>query len=177
MSFKARLAANILVRGGIVSLPTDTIQGLSCLPFSDSLQRLIELKHRASNKGLILISNDISHFENFVENPQLLTKVKVGDKPTTYLLNAASNIPILLTGGMKTIAIRLTDNPLIADLCNSTNSALVSTSANVSGFPVAQTSLKLRVYFNDQLDFIISPNAQKNAPSHIVNLETGEEIR
>jgi L-threonylcarbamoyladenylate synthase len=88
-----------------------------------------------------------------------------------------SNIPVLLTGGMKTIAIRLTDNPLIADLCNSTNSALVSTSANVSGFPVAQTSLKLRVYFNDQLDFIISPNAQKNAPSHIVNLETGEEIR
>lgn len=33
MSFKARLAAHIMRSGGVVSLPTDTIQGLSCLPF------------------------------------------------------------------------------------------------------------------------------------------------
>ncbi len=177
MKVNTRLAANILHNGGIVSLPTDTVQGLSCLPFSNALQRLIELKRRACHKGLILISNDRKQFEAFVENPQLLAKIQVGTEPTTYLLKAALNIPPLLQGNMDTIAIRLTNNPLIADLCGSTNSALVSTSANISGLPVAQTNLKLRVYFNNQLDFIISPNTRKKTPSHIVNLTTGEKIR
>ncbi len=80
-------------------------------------------------------------------------------------------------GGHDTVAIRLTDNPLIKNLCTMTNSALVTTSANASGYQVAQNSLKLRVYFKDQLDYIIAPVITANKPSSIINLHTGERLR
>jgi tRNA A37 threonylcarbamoyladenosine synthetase subunit TsaC/SUA5/YrdC len=75
------------------------------------------------------------------------------------------------------VALRLVNNPLIASLCTLTNSVLVSTSANISGKVVANNTLKLRVYFKNQLDYIISPNADNNTPSIIINLHTGEKLR
>lgn len=177
MNLKTRLVANVLSRGGVVSLPTDTIQGLSCLPYADSLIRLVGLKQRSANKGLILISSDINYFKEYVENVDLLNQIKPTDIPTTYIIKAHKNTPALLLGDHDTVAIRLTNNTLIKELCSMTGSALVSTSANVSGYQVAQSVLKLRVYFKDQLDYIISPVEASTKPSSIINLHTGERLR
>lgn len=177
MSFKARLAANIMRAGGVVSLPTDTIQGLSCLPFFDSLMRLVNLKQRSHNKGLILISSNLDYFIPYVEDAALLDKIKLGSVPTTYIVKAHKNTPKMLLGGHDTVAIRLTNNSLIDELCQLTGSALVSTSANLSGYPVAQSSLKLRLYFKGQLDYIIVPVTTNSNPSSIINLHTGEKLR
>jgi len=177
MNLKTRVVANILNNGGVVSLPTDTIQGLSCLPFSKSLIRLVELKQRSTNKGLILISSNINHFKDYVENTDLLAQIKPSATPTTYLVKANNCVLDLLLGGHKTIAIRLTSNPLIKQLCTMTDSALVTTSANLSGRQTAQSSLKLQVYFKGELDYIIAPNKNANNPSSIINLQTGERLR
>jgi L-threonylcarbamoyladenylate synthase len=177
MNFKTRLVANILTNGGVVSLPTDTIQGLSCLPYSNSLKRLIELKNRPTNKGLILLSDNINHFNNYVQSPKLLKKIIVSEQPTTYIIKANKNVSKLLLGKHNTVALRLVNNPLIASLCTQTNSVLVSTSANISGRKVANNTLKLRVYFKNRLDYIISPNIGNNTPSIIINLHTGEKLR
>jgi L-threonylcarbamoyladenylate synthase len=177
MNLKTRVVANILNNGGVVSLPTDTIQGLSCLPFDKSLIRLIELKQRSANKGLILISSNINHFKDYVEDIELLKQIKPSATPTTYLVKASSCTSNLLLGGYDTIAIRLTDNPLIKQLCAMTNSALVTTSANISGHHTAQSILKLQVYFKGELDYIIAPNKNTNNPSSIINLHTGKRLR
>ncbi|CAC9596170.1 TsaC protein (YrdC domain) required for threonylcarbamoyladenosine t(6)A37 modification in tRNA [Bathymodiolus heckerae thiotrophic gill symbiont] len=177
MNLNTRIAANILDGGGVVSLPTDTIQGLSCLPLDHSLIRLIELKQRSTNKGLILIASDIKYVEAYVEDIKLLKQIKATNMPTTYIIKANKNTPSLLLGGYDTVAIRLTNNQLIKDLCKITNSALVSTSANISGQKIAQSVLKLRVYFKDQLDYIIAPVKTDANPSAIINLHTGERLR
>jgi len=54
---------------------------------------------------------------------------------------------------------------------------LVSTSANISGLKAAKTTLELRIYFKNQLDYIIAPNKAENSPSSIINLQTGERLR
>ncbi|SMN15056.1 TsaC protein (YrdC domain) required for threonylcarbamoyladenosine t(6)A37 modification in tRNA [uncultured Candidatus Thioglobus sp.] len=177
MNLNTRIAANILSNGGVVSLPTDTIQGLSCLPLEHSLIRLIELKRRSANKGLILLTSDIKYVETYVEDIELLQKIKPTNTPTTYIIKASKNTPRLLLGDHDTVAIRLTDNPLIKDLCAMTCSALVSTSANISGQKSAKSVLRLRLYFKDQLDCIISPNTSDNIQSTIINLHTGEKLR
>ncbi|MDC9726563.1 MAG: Sua5/YciO/YrdC/YwlC family protein, partial [Candidatus Thioglobus sp.] len=66
---------------------------------------------------------------------------------------------------------------LIGTIRQLTGSALVSTSANLSGYPVAQNSLKLRLYFKGQLDYIIAPVTTNSNPSSIINLHTGEKLR
>lgn len=177
VNFKTQLVANILKSGGVVSLPTDTIQGLSCLPETDTLIRLITLKHRSEAKGLILISANVDDFKSYVEDISLLKNLKLTNTPTTYIIKANKNVSKLLLGEHNTVAIRLTNNALIKDLCACINGALVSTSANISGLPVAQSILKLRVYFKNQLDYIITPNVTSARASAIIDLHTGERLR
>ena len=178
MSFRVRLAAQYLKVGGVISHPTDTIQGLACLPnFEQSMQRILQLKRRSTNKGLILLASNVSYFANYVDDVSQLNKIKVSDTPTTYLLKANQKTSKLLTGRFDTIAIRLTNDPLITKLCQASNSALVSTSANTSGKNSATSVLELNVFFKQELDFIITPQNYNNPASKIINLQTGERIR
>lgn len=178
MSFRARLAAQYLKAGGVISHPTDTIQGLACLPhFEQSMQRILQLKHRSTNKGMILLASDVYYFANYVADVSQLDKIKVGDTPTTYLLKANQHTSKLLTGEFDTIALRLTNDPLITKLCQASSSALVSTSANTSGRNSATSTLELNRFFKQELDFIIAPQNYNKPSSQIINLQTGERLR
>jgi len=111
MSFRERLAANCLKAGGVISHPTDTIQGLCCLPqFESSIDRVLQLKRRSASKGLILLASDVHYFTDYVADPSQLSQITIDQVPTTYLLKASQNTSQLLTGGFDTVAIRLTAN-------------------------------------------------------------------
>jgi L-threonylcarbamoyladenylate synthase len=112
-----------------------------------------------------------------VEDTSKLDKIKAGNTSTTYLLEANQHTSKLLTGEFDTIALRLTNDPLITKLCQASNSALVSTSANISGKNSATSVLQLNVFFKQELDFIIAPRNYNNPPSRIINLDTGEQLR
>lgn len=176
MNFQSRLAAFHLNVGGVISHPTDTIQSLTCLPrFESSMAKILQLKRRCATKGLILLANDVWHFTDFVAQVSDLKHISNNAVPTTYLLKAKQSS--LLTGGFNTVALRLTANPLIANLCRATNSALVSTSANLSGKRSVKCVLDLNLFFGDKLDFIIAPQNHNNKPSKIIDLQTGERFR
>lgn len=182
MSFQIQLAAKILNLGGVISTPTDTIQGLSCLPaYEHSIQKILQLKHRNPAKGLILLASNISLLEPYVQDISLLLQIKPQQQPTTYLLKSNDNVSPLITGAFDTVAVRLTDKPLITDLCVKCNSALVSTSANISAKQGVNSILGLNICFKQQLDFILTPkktNKNNNPqPSQIINLQTGERLR
>ena len=178
MRFKTNLAAQYLQAGGVISHPTDTIQSLTCLPrFESSIYRILRLKRRSTAKGLILLANNVNYFNDFVADTAILKTIKKTNTPTTYLLEAQRQTSALLTGEFTTIALRLTDNPLIAQLCNTTNSALVSTSANIAGKRSATNILALSVFFKAELDFIIAPQNYNNKPSRIINLQNGARLR
>ncbi len=178
MNFKARLAVQYLKAGGVISHPTDTIQGLACLPrFESSIGRILQLKRRSTSKGLILLASDLRYFTDYVADPSQLSQIVIDQVPTTYLLKASQYASQLLTGRFDTVAIRLTDNPLVSKLCQKTHSALVSTSANVVGKNTATSALDLAVFFKQELDFIITPRNYNSEPSRIINLQTGERLR
>jgi L-threonylcarbamoyladenylate synthase len=61
MNFQTRYAAKILSFGGVISNPTDTVQGLTCLPYEKSMQKMLWLKRRSPAKGLILLTSDVNH--------------------------------------------------------------------------------------------------------------------
>lgn len=178
MNFKTRLAINALKCGGVISLPTDTIQGLSCLPrFEQALSKILQLKRRSNAKGLILLASKTDYFTDFVKDISVLVKIKLNLEPTTYLLTANQSVSPLLTGRFDTLAVRLTNNQLIANLCQATDSALVSTSANITSKQCARRVLDLKIAFGKELDFMIAPQNHNNQPSRIINLQTGEKLR
>ncbi|WP_190600820.1 L-threonylcarbamoyladenylate synthase [Candidatus Vesicomyidisocius sp. SY067_SCS001] len=178
MNFQTRFAASCLKAGGVISNPTDTIQGLSCLPkFEPSMNKILQFKHRSSAKGLILLASNVHYFKDYVKDTSLLINITIDAQPTTYLLKANGCTSQLLTGDFDTIALRLTNNELITNLCTITHSALVSSSANITNKCNVRSILGLKVFFSDKLDYIIPPKTYNIQASKIINLQTGEKIR
>ena len=99
-------------------------------------------------------------------------------KPVSWVVPATEDAPYWLTGGRNTIAVRLTDFPVAAKLCDAVDSALISTSANVSGCPPARNAYVLRRQFSSLVDYIVPGRCGPvKGPSEIRDLQSGETLR
>lgn len=184
-TWQLRQAVRVIRQGGIIAYPTEAVYGLGCDPFNaDAVLRLLSLKGRPMEKGLILIASDISQLLPFLaplpENQfQQLEASWPG--PVTWLVPARPETPAWLKGQHDTIAVRVTDHPIAAALCEEAGHALVSTSANPAGRQPAKTPLEVRRYFNhngDQIDHIVVGSLGKHAkPTTIRDLSTGQTVR
>ena len=152
-------AVRSLKRGGIIAYPTEAVYGLGCDPWNQSaVMRLLALKQRAWQKGLILIAADYAQLAPFLQplTPTLENKVfATWPGAVTWLLPAQANVPPWLRGQSSQLAVRVTAHPLAAALCQQWGGALISTSANLSGRPAARNTLQVRRIFAQQLDYIV----------------------
>ncbi len=154
-----RLCANVVASGGVIACPTEAVWGLSCDPFSESaVERLLDLKQRPADKGLILVAGDESQLAFLLEDlPQALrAKLRVSwPGANTWLVPHHGRVPALVHGRFSTVAVRVSGHPLVRDLCRVHGGPLVSSSANVAGSPAPRTLLAVRNYFGDQLDGVL----------------------
>ncbi|MCU7808774.1 MAG: Sua5/YciO/YrdC/YwlC family protein [Candidatus Thiodiazotropha sp. (ex Semelilucina semeliformis)] len=154
-----RTAARLLRLGAIVAYPTEAVFGLGCNPYDEAaVFRLLALKQRPVEKGMILIADNFERLKPFVGNlPQetLDHVLSHWPGPVTWLLPAAENTPYWLTGRHTTLAMRVTNHPIAAALCRAAAMPLVSTSANLSRRQPARTPLQVRLRCGDGVDWII----------------------
>lgn len=149
--FHAFQAARHLRQGGIITYPTEGVFGLGCDPMNpDAVDRLLALKGRPVAKGFILIAADFAQVEPYLAIPDVATRQRMlaaWPGPVTFVAPAAEGVPAWLRGQFPTLAVRVTNHPVAAALCQAFGGALVSTSANPSGKAPARTALTLRRYF------------------------------
>lgn len=141
--------------------------------------RILEIKDRDPAMGLVLIVSDPSQVEDWVDVPLDAEQLESsGDKPVTWIVPATEAAPALVRGEHHSIAVRLTSHPVARALCELAASALVSTSANISGQLPARNALVLRRQFGTLVDYIV-PGACGSAggPSEIRDLLTGKVLR
>ncbi len=181
-----RQAVRALRHGGIVAYPTEAVYGLGCDPLNAAaVLRLLALKKRPMEKGLILIASDFQQLIPFVRTPdadimRCINATWPG--PVTWLLPAKAETPAWLCGAHDTLAVRVTAHPQAAALCRTFGGALVSTSANPTGRPPARYPLRVRHYFghysNGTLDYILSGAVYSHTkPTEIRDALTGKIIR
>jgi L-threonylcarbamoyladenylate synthase len=155
-----REAARYFQHGGLIAYPTEAVYGLGCDPLNRSaVLRLLRLKRRPLEKGLILIAADLEQLRPFVAipSPAIMERIqKTWPGPSTWLLPATPDTPPWLTGQHTSLAVRVTAHPLAAALCLACNSPLVSTSANLSGHHPTRTPLGVRRQFGDKIDFLLT---------------------
>jgi len=180
--WQLRQAARHFWLGGLIAYPTEAVYGLGCNPLDeDAVQRLLELKKRPIDKGLILIASDFDQLRPFIIEPaqEIMAPVFCSwPGPTTWLLPAAPRVPKWLTGRYRSIAVRVTAHPLAAELCRACESPLISTSANISGHQPAKNSLTLYKQFDGQIDFILNGNVGPlKQPTPIQDAISGTLIR
>lgn len=169
-------------RGEVVAYPTEAVFGLGCDPMNSSaIGKLFEIKNRSQAKGLILIASGVSQLTPYVTViPDIVISSAddLNQEPTTWLLPAKPSVPQWLTGGRETIAIRLVQHALAKELCELAGTALVSTSANVSGCEPFKTAHETRLEFQSKGVYTIDGcvgSAEK--PSRIIDGLSNKRIR
>ena len=177
-------AATIIKNGGVVIAPTEGLYGISCLASDDNaVTRIIKLKERSTAKGLIVVvssfemAGDLIDFSKLrPENIDFMFSMWPG--PHTFIVPAAAHVSSLVTGGRDNIALRFTAFPLLQRLCELSGGPLISSSANISGFPPLRTVEELSATFSHKVDYILDiPCQGLKGPSSIHDAKTGELLR
>jgi len=175
-------AARTILDGGVIACPTEAVYGLSCLPDDDdALERVIAIKRRDADKGLILVAARSEQLEPFACLPggEVGRRVEAGwPGPVTWIVPAAAGTSPLLTGFRPAIAVRVSDHPVVQSLCLRCGSALVSTSANFAGRPPARSALEVRRRLGCDIDFVLAgPLGNSARPTEIRDAATGQVLR
>lgn len=178
--FQIRQAASTILQGGVISYPTESVFGLGCDPLSiASVYKILNLKQRHVEKGLILIGSKLSQLEPYARLIQTDKDKILSQKiPTTWLVNKSDLTPEWISGKHPKVAIRLSSHPIVKSLCDELDGAIVSTSANPSSLPAARNALDIQKYFSDGIDYHLNGELGNVASATpIIDIESGEFIR
>ena len=180
-SWRVQQAAQAVRAGAVIAYPTEAVWGLGCDPWDlDAVERLLDIKGRSVDKGLILVADNIRQFDFLFEDfPELWMDrmASTWPGPNTWLVPHQNLLPPWITGVHETVALRVSDHHLVRDLCALVG-PLVSTSANPQGRPAARTRIRVEQYFRGQIDLVLGGmlGGRKN-PSVIRDVATGHVVR
>ncbi|OSI08490.1 L-threonylcarbamoyladenylate synthase [Neisseria zoodegmatis] len=179
-SEQKRLRAH-LKRGGLIAYPTESCYGIGCLPQrSTALKKLIRVKKRPQNKGMIVIGSSVSQLLPLLERPseKVIAMLECEwPAPTTFLL-PCRNQPILLRGkGREKLAVRVPAHHSARQLCAMLSTPLVSTSCNRSGGRPCKSEREVRRQFGRKVWVVGGRTGDLKSPSHIIDAETGKRLR
>jgi L-threonylcarbamoyladenylate synthase len=178
---RLRKAVRALLSGGVIAYPTEAVFGLGCLPDKPTaIERIIHLKGRSPSAGFILIGESLAQLEPWIApSGRERARLRAGSAdPITWVVTASPAAPASLTGGRKTIAIRVTSHPVARALCAAAGSPLISTSANRRGRRPARSALGVRSRFRGAVDAVAAGAVGPlKRPTEIREAATGRVLR
>lgn len=172
-----------LKQGEVIAYPTEAVFGLGCDPFNQqAIQKLLALKHRPAEKGLILIAPALSYFRDIVDfskiSPEQSQQLQQHyDRPISWVVPVKTTVSPLLTGKFNSIAIRLCQHAAVEQLCQKAQMPLTSTSANLSGLPPCRHYQEVMAQFGADFPVLKAEVGNAQNPSEIRDLFTHQIIR
>lgn len=132
-------AGEILKRGGLVAFPTETVYGLGGDALNENSSRLIyAAKGRPSDNPLIVHITNMEALKKIVtEIPPAARKLaeRYWPGPLTMIFHKSSAVPLATTGGLDTVAVRMTSHKTARAMIDAAGGYIAAPSANRSGRP------------------------------------------
>lgn len=152
-------AAKILKSGGIVAIPTETVYGLAASAYNiKAIENIFKAKGRPLDNPLIVhISSREEIYgvvSEFSEPAKKLTE-KFWPGPLTVILPKNKDIPLEVTGGMDSVAVRCPANVIAQKVISMAGVPLVAPSANISGRPSPTKFEHVVADLNGKIDAVI----------------------
>lgn len=149
--------------GGLVVFPTETVYGIGADTFNESaVKNIFIAKGRASDNPLIAhISNEtmLSMLTDNVPNIAKKLMSAFWPGPLTIVFDKLPQVPIVVTGGLDTVAVRMPSNKIALSIIESAGVPLVAPSANVSGKPSGTNIDDIYEELHDKVDVIVDGGA------------------
>ncbi len=177
-------AAELIRKGGLVAFPTETVYGIGANAFDpEPVKKIFIAKGRPSDNPLIV---------HIAKKKQLneIAKIKLSEKilvekliqkfwpgPLTIVLKKTEKIPLEVTGGLNTVAVRMPKKKIALRLINYSKVPIAAPSANLSGKPSGTCFEHVFEDFNGKIAGIIkSKSCEIGLESTVVDLTTDRPI-
>lgn len=152
------LGAEIIKKGGLVVFPTETVYGLGADAFNeDAVKQIFKAKGRPQDNPLIVHISSLDQVKDIArEIPEEFYRVaeRFMPGPISIILRKSERIPMTVTAGGDTVAIRMPENSIARDLI-ARSSPLAAPSANKSKHVSPTTAQHVYDDLNGEVDLII----------------------
>ena len=152
-------AADILRRGGLLAIPTETVYGLGANGLDENaVLHIFEAKGRPQDNPLILHIPDASWLTRYCEDvPE--TAYRLAERfwpgPLTMILKKKPCVPLRTTGGLETVGMRCPDHAVTRAIIEKAGVPVAAPSANTSGRPSCTTAEHVREDMWGKIDGIV----------------------
>lgn len=154
-----RQAAEIIKKGGLVGIPTETVYGLAGNALNGSVsQKIFAAKGRPSDNPLIVhIAKPEEVTPLVTEFPESAKKLAAAywPGPLTMVLPKSELVPMETSGGLSTVAVRLPSHPVANRLIQACGCPLAAPSGNLSGRPSPTTAWHMLHDMDGRIDAIL----------------------
>ncbi len=152
-------AAEIIKRGGLVAVPTETVYGLAGNGLdAEAVEKIYEVKGRPAVKPLALMVPDESAMELYCEEVPQQAKAlaeKFWPGPLSVILKSKDNVPEIVRAGGDTVSLRCPDHEMTLKLLRLSGLPFAAPSANPSGLPSPKNAETVKTYFDGKIEGII----------------------
>lgn len=175
-------AYEVINNGGIILYPTDTVWGIGCDATNEAaVSKIYALKQRSQNNTMIVLLNGEKMMYNVFKNiPDVAWDIiDYSEKPTTLILDQPRNIAPSLIAKDNTLAVRIVKDPFCFKLMERMKKPLVSTSANISGYPTPKTFKEISPEIIKGVDYVVNLHHDKvcKNPSTIIKLTSDAQVK
>ena len=140
----AAIAAELIQKGELVAIPTETVYGLGANGLDEeAVAKIFLAKGRPQDNPLILHICGAEQMELFCHHiPQSAYDLAQAfwPGPLTIVLPARDVVPRRTTGGLDTVAVRCPDNAVTREIIRLSGVPIAAPSANISGKPSTTTA-------------------------------------
>ena len=174
-----RYAAQLISRGSVVGVPTDTFYGLAADPFNlAAVQEIYRVKGRPENRALPILVRSIEQAIPLTRDlPDNFLKLANEFWPgsLTIIVDAAHRIPLKVTANKGRVALRWPKSAVACAIIEQVGMPITGTSANISGFPSCSNANQLVKQLGSRLPLILdSGETGATMSSTIVDLRGAE---
>ncbi|MBF8983747.1 threonylcarbamoyl-AMP synthase [Lutibacter sp. B2] len=157
---KIKEAADLLIKGGTVAFPTETVYGLGANALDEeAVAKIFKAKGRPSDNPLIVHISKIEQLYELVESvPPIAEKLieRFWPGPITLIMKKSNNVPDIITAGLDTVAIRMPSHAIAKEIIDMAKLPIAAPSANLSGKPSPTKASHVIKDLNGKVDGIVS---------------------
>lgn len=174
---------DFLKKGKVILYPTDTVWGIGCdATIYKAVKKIYKIKHREEDKSMIILLESPEALEKYVENvpPVVYDLLENTVSPLTVVYPGAKDVLKNIRAADGSIAIRIIQDEFCKELIKRLQRPLISTSANLSGQPVATTFDQVDKQIREKVDYIVGIHRTRVAsvrPSTIVKFDENGTLK
>ena len=175
-------AAEFIKSGEIVGIPTETVYGLGAdASNEEAVAKVFQAKGRPADNPLIVHLADFSQAVDYTKSiPELAYKLaeRFCPGPLTMVLPKNDRIPMITSGGLDTVGIRVPSHPVMHRIIELSGCPIAAPSANTSGYPSPTSASHVMRDMSGKIAAVVDGGSSEfGVESTVISIEGENTVR